>query len=884
MNLWHRLRFRWRSLFASSRMDEEMAAEMREHLERRVEVNVAAGMSPEEARYAAQRLFGGIDQIKEAAREERGGRWLEELLRDVGFAFRQARKSPGFTTTAVVTLALGMAANTTFFSVLYGVVLRGLPFLDASDLVEVRNLGPGLGNNEGRIAAAELRDYRERQHSFTAIAAYEIGRVTLGLDEGAERVVQIRVTADLFPLLGIAPAQGRGFTASEEQPGGDTAIVVSHEFWQTQLAGTRNVLGRKLRLNGAEHTIIGVMPPRFVFAEPGAAIWKPLALAQRTDDRNNRSLFAVARIKPGESLARARADLQRVAQQLQLDLPAAYPVAARWGLGLTPLREGQFGHMLAPLGTLTAAAATVLLIACVNVAIMFLLRAAVRRREIMIRIALGATRWHIIRQSLAESAIVCGLGTAAGLGLAVIFLKVLKTFPPASIPRLETVGFDRPVAAFTAGVMLLVTVAVGLVPALTASRIRVGLGMAQSMRSTETRSAVRLRDALTTVEIALAVMLLVCGGLAMRSFQRLLRDDVGFHTAQLFTFKTNLTPQAYPDLAGTNRFYDQLTAKLENLPGVVSVAAVSYLPLSGESQFLAADPVAANAAPNPGSQIPVVAWRVVRGPYFRTMESTLLSGRFFDATDHAGSLRVAIVDDEFVRRFWTDERAAMGQVVRFGSGSNAETRTIIGVVRRMKHAGPGKDSMAEVYVPQTQFYQRGMYTVMKTTLPLNTLPPLVRARLAEIDATVPMYFDQTMEQRFASALALPRFLAGLIGGFSSVALVLAGVGVFGVTAYAVAQRSREFGIRFALGATRRHVAGIVFGRVARLAVAGGAVGVTSAYLLARLMSGLLFGVQPADPATLALVGVVTVLMTAVASLPPLLRAIRADPVAALRAE
>ncbi len=791
---------------------------------------------------------------------------------------RSLAKSPGFTAVAALTLALGIGANTTFFSVLYGVVLRGLPFPAASELVELRNLGRAFGSNDGRISIPELHDYRERLNSFAGLGVYSIGRTTLNLADGAERVIQVRVSANLFPLLRVPPALGRHFTASEERLGHDNVVLVSHDFWQTHLAATRDVLGRTIRLNGVEHTVVGVMPAGLVFplGEPGTALWKPLDLSSRDPAlRGQRFLSTVARLTPGIPLHRARADVERAARQLEADFPAAYPADAQWSLGLTPLRESQFGRLLAPLGVLMAAAAAVLLIACVNVSIMFLLRAAARRREIMIRLALGASRWHIVRQLLAESAVICVLGTAGGLVLATFGLELLKTFPPADIPRLGDVAIDGPVAAFTAGILCLVTALVALAPAATIFKARVSEDLTHAARTTENRSAVRLREALTVLEIALAVTLLVGGGLALRSLQQLLHDEVGFGTTQLFTFKTNLTPDAYPDLARANAFYDQLTARLATLPGVASVSAVSYLPLSGESQFTA-------AAPDATTPPATTAWRVVRGPYFSAMEATLLRGRYFDETDHANAPPVALVDDAFARRFWPDVADAIGQPVRFGT-ENLQVRTIVGIIRHVKHAGPGQDSLPEAYVPHAQFYQRGMYTVVKTANAAS-LAPLIRAQLAEVDPRVPMYFVETMQGRYAGALAMPRFTAGLVGAFSALALVLAGVGIFGVTAYMVAQRSREFGIRFALGAQRSHVVALVLGRVGRLALLGGAIGGVAAHELAALMRSVLFGVEPTDTPTLVATAGIVALTALAASLVPLARALRVNPAEALRSE
>ena len=814
--------------------------------------------------------------------------WLRAsltMIAELKFAFRQLAKSPGFTFVAALTLALGMGANTAFFSVLYGVVLHSPPYPDAERLVEVRNVLGSDARNGGLVSQAELFDYRARQRSLAGIAATIRGRATLGLDNGAERVQMVRMTANLLPLLDVRPALGRNITEAEERPGNDSVVLISHDFWQRYLGGAPNVVGRTVRINRMEHTIIGVMPAGFSYPEGGTAIWKPLDLTSKgAADRSDRSLFLLARLAPGVSLSRAKTDLDRVARQLQTELPQAYPADERRSIGLAPLREMQFGHMRAPLGLLMTAAASVLIIACVNVTIMFLLRAAARRREIMIRLALGAAKRHIVRQFLAESAVVCLLGTGAGLVLAAFGLDLLKAFAPADIPRLQEVSVNGLVALFTAGVLVLVTLFVGLFPAAAALKVRVSDGIIQAGRSTESRAAARLRDSLTLVEIAVAVMLLVCAGLTLRSLQRLMHVDLGFATTRLFSFKTNLTQPEYPDADRANRFYEQLTARIEALPGVTSVGAVSYLPLSGESQSVSAALPAPVAGSGGGGNAYQVGWRIVRDAYFETIGLTLVRGRGFSAADDKAALPVAVIDEDLARRFWPTVDAAIGEQIRFSGSADSETRTVVGVVRRVNHTGPGRDSMPDAYVPQTQYYQRGMYTIVRTANPPANLASLVRSSLAEVDAAVPMYFVATMEERYDELLALPRFTAGLITAFSMLALILAAVGIFGVTAYGVAQRAREFGIRFALGAQRSHVTGLVLGRAGILAAAGVVIGGAGARGLGELMASSLFGVTPDDVPTFVVAIVMIALTTVLACLWPLRRALRVDPSEALRVE
>jgi putative ABC transport system permease protein len=804
---------------------------------------------------------------------------------DLRYALRQLVRSPGFTAVALLTLSLGMGANTAFFSVLYGVVLQQPPFPGAERLVTLHNVWADAVANGGRLSRAEFLDYQERQRAFEGIAASDLGRMTLtptgGGEAFAERVKVSRVTANLFPILGVAPARGRGIHAGDEHA--EPTAVVSDELWRSHFGGAEDILGRTVRLNGVEYAIVGVMPAGFAYPESEMGAWLPMSFRPRGDsDRSDHYLAVVGRLAPGISAGNARLDLQRVARELQQEAAGLYPTDPRWGIGAESLRQTHFGRMLMPLGLLMAAASFVLLIACVNVAIMSLLRAVSRRREISIRLALGATRREVIRQLLTEAAVLCFLGACGGLLLADLGLGMLKAFAPGDIPRLEEAAINVPTALFTSTVLLLVTLFVGLAPALVAVRMNAFEGSIPTGRSSDGRSTTRLRDTLTVIEIALAASLLVCAGLTLRSLQALVRVDLGFATEHRFSFKTNLTDREYPDAPRVDRFYDQLTTKLEALPGVGSLGAISYLPLSGEGQSINAALTASSAGNEPAGV--TVGWGIVRGRYFETMGISLLRGRLFSADDRSGSPAVAIVDDVLARRFWTNEGAAIGQQVRFGAGPLAQTRTVVGVVQRVSHVGPGKESLPMAYAPQSQVYQRGMYTVIRTTGAPQALTSAARAALASVDASVPMYFAETVDARYEEALALPRFTAGLVSAFSTLALVLAGVGIFGVTAYAVGQRTREFGIRFALGARRAHVGGLVLRRVGLLASIGLALGTALGLGLGSLMSGILFGVEPADSLTMA--GVMgTIGLTAIlASIAPLRHAVLVNPAEILRAE
>jgi putative ABC transport system permease protein len=799
-------------------------------------------------------------------------------MHELRYAIRQLRRAPWFTAIAVLTLTLGTGANTAFFSVLHGIVLREVPFPDPSRLVHVFNETADGPANGARLSRTELREYRQRQQAFDAIGASDWGRATLSSADGAERVKVSHVTANLFGVLGVGPAEGRGFVEAEQNASARVAVV-SDEFRRAHLVGAAHVLGRTVRLNGMDYAIVGVMPAGFAFPEPGIAVWLPMDLAARgASDRDDHYLLAVARRRARLSAAAAEADLRRVASGLQRDDPASYPADRGRTIAAQPLRRAQFGHMLAPLGVLAAAAALVLLIACVNVATMSLLRALGRRREMAIRLSLGASRWQIARQLLAEAAVVCALGTLGGVLLAGPALELLRAFAPAGIPRLDSVALDATVAFATGTILVATTLLVGLAPAAVVTRLRGYEGPLPSARATDGRGATRMRELFTIAQIALAAALLVGAGLTVRSLHHLLRVDVGFTTDRIYSFKTNLTQPEYPDQPRVDGFYEQLHARIDGLPGTRISGAISFLPLSGEGRVveLARDAEGTSRMP--------VGWGIVRGRYFEAMGVPLVSGRFFDESDAAAAPATAIVDEALARRLWSTPSRAVGRRLQLLVGEEPQTRTVVGVVGSVTHLGPAREAMPTVYAPHDQAYQRGMYTVVKTSAPEADVAAGVRAALAAIDPSVPMYFAGTVAARYDEAVALPRFVAGLVSAFSTLALVLAGIGIFGVTGYAVGQRLREFGIRVALGAPPAHLTALVLGRVLWLTAAGAALGLALALASGRLLAHVLYGVSPTDPPTLAAAVVVLAVTALSAGFVPLTQALSVNPAETLRHE
>ena len=800
-------------------------------------------------------------------------------MRELRYAIRQLVRAPGYAAVAGVTLMLGMGATIAFFSVLDGVVLQQ-PYPGAERLVSLENRQLDAVANGARLSRAEVVDYRERLRAIDQVAAWDLGRQTLtaagGTDGFAERVKVSGVTPNLLPLLGVAPARGRTFRDSDA---GTPAAIISDGLWKARFASAPDVLSRTVRLNGVEFQILGVMPPGFSFPEGEMTAWLALPLAPLDEsDRTNRYLGTVARIAPGADLRAAQQDLARVAAELRRERPDAYP-DPKWTIGAVSLRDRHFGDLRLRLTALLVASGAVLLIACVNVAIMALLRALARRRELAIRLAIGAGRASIVRQLLIEAAVLAAIGAAGGVLVAQTAISALVAFAPAGVPRLDEIGFNLPAALFTGAILVVVTLIVGLAPALVAANLRAFEGVIPSGRASDTRTAARLRDALTIVEVGLAAALVICAGLTLRSLNGLLHTELGYETRHRVSFKTNLTRQAYPDAARVAQFYDQLTTRLATIPGVRRLGSVSYLPLSGEGRITAGSPATADE-----SMAGPVGWGIVRGDYFGTMGIALLHGRLFAETDGSGAPPVAVVDDALARRWWPTAAAAVGQSIRIGTGKTAEIRTIVGVVRHVSHTGPGFSTAPTAYAPQAQAYQPGMYTVMETAAAPATVFAAAREALAAVDPTVPLYFAETSTRRYDDVVALPRFVTGLVGAFSTVALLLAGVGIFGVTGYAVSQRTREFGIRLALGAQQTGIGGLVLRRIAVLVALGLAAGSALALALGSVIGGLLHDVRPDDPSAFALSAVALGLTALVATVSPLRAAVRVDPAVTLKAE
>ena len=822
---------------------------------------------------------------------------METLRQDVRFALRTLLKRPGFTLVAVLTLALGIGANSAIFSVVNAVVLRPLPYAAPERLVALWGDLNQSGFEELELSAPEYADFRARgAHVFEDVAAFNVGGFNLTGAGEPERIQGVYATASLFPTLGVAPLRGRAYTAEEDRPGSDDVAVISHSLWRRRFGSDPAAVGKTVTLDGRPTTIVGVMPPDFRFPGHDTDVWKPAAFDADLLSPNNRGshfLSAVARLRPGFTLGRAREEVAALARAQGEENRNTYPRG--FGASLRPLDEEVVGPSVrTSLFLMLFAVGALLLIACANVANLLLARAASRRKEVAVRTALGAGRARIMRQLLTESVLLSLAGGAAGLVLALWGVDLLVTLAPEGTPRVAEVGLDARVVAFTFGVSLLTGVVFGLAPALYASKVDLNESLKEGGRGgTEGASRGRLRGLLVVGEFALALVVLACAGLLVRSFARVLEERPGFDARGVLTMRLVLPESKYKSYDAHRAFYENLFARLRGLPGVEAVGANNLLPFNGSGGsrgFLIEGRPVPPGQPHPEEQL-----RFVTPGYFEALRVPLLRGRDLTERDVAGGTRVALVSRSMAERHWPGEEAIGKRFayanIRRGSEHAPEWIEIVGVVGDVKHRGLDIDPRPEIYVPvyQPLFTNRptpplSLYVAVRTKGDPAALAPSVRREVAAVDPEQPLANVRTMEERVAGSVAERRFNMTLLGVFACVALALAAVGVYGVMAYAVARRTHEIGVRVALGAQRGDVVRLVLRQGMWLALAGVGCGVALAYAATRLMQGLLYGVSPTDPLTFAGVSALLAAAALLACLVPARRATKVDPMIALRYE
>jgi putative ABC transport system permease protein len=848
----NKLKTRLRPLLRKSVMEHELDEELRNHIEQQTEQNIKLGMHPEEARRAALKSFGGIEQAKERSRDARGLRWLEELWQDLRYGARILAKKPGFTLVAVITLALGIGANTAIFSVVNAVLLRPLPFADAGRLLIVRE------TTENGISYPNFLDLRAQTSAYEGIAIFIPTYLTLagkGLD--AVRLPAAVVNANLFTVLGVTPTLGRSFLPEEDQRGGGRygrSVILSHNLWLRHFSGDSQVLGRTVTLDSLPFTVVGVMPAGFQFPvqRDPVELWttvasdaEPTFYGGEIPTSRNYAYYAgaIARLKSGVTPQLAQTELDQLAAGLRGQYGSI--LNGQWRFRQTPALEWLVGKIRLPLLVLLGAVTLVLLIACANVANLLLARAIGRRKEMAVRAALGAGRSRVMRQLLTESLLLAILGGAAGLFFALLGVELLAALIPPDIPRIREITLDWRVTGFTLAATLLTGLACGLAPALAGERRDLTGALKEGGHGRGNGGqSYSVRGALVVAQIAFTFVLLSGAGLLMQSFLRLQRVQPGFVPQHLLTFKLHLPESVYPQLSPqVISFFRQLQERLRTLPGVQAVSASHVLPLSGANigTIIEIDGRTALAGQPFG-----VGLRVIDRDYFHTLSIPFLKGHDFSEQDDRQTSGKAIVNESFVRRFLPDVDP-IGQRIKtsFGYG---KTREIIGVVRDVRHHSLGDEPQPEMYVALAQFTFNELTVIVRTAAEPASLTGQVNEIVHSLDQSIPVYELKTMEQYLAGSVARPRFNTLFISIFAVIALLLAGVGLYGVLAHVVTQRTHEIGIRLALGAQVPDVLKLILSQGGKLVLAGILIGLGGAMALTRLLKTLLVRRERNGPA------------------------------------
>jgi predicted permease len=878
-------------VFRRRSLDADLDTELRAHLEALTEEHLRRGMNLEEARHAAHREFGGAEQTRELYRERRGLPFLETSFQDIRLGMRMLVKNPGFTFVAVLTLALGIGANAAIFSVVNAVLLRPLAYKDSDRLVTL------LHDGSDPVSAANYIDWRDQSHSFEAMAAAEGWSANLTGVDSPEHIVGLKVTQNLFPMLGAEPQLGRLFLAEEDRKGSEHETILSYRLWQRRFGGDGSVVGKIIKLDGQQYTIVGVMPRDFKFApfwSTHAELWVPMAFGERIHNRGGNSLRVFARLWPGVSLAQARAEIAAVTARLERQFPGT-----NRDVTVTPLIEQVVGRIQAPLLVLLGAVGFVLLIACANVAHMLLARSAVRQKEIAVRAALGAPRIRVIRQFLTENLLLTAMGAFAGLLLAIWGTHALVALSPADIPRVETVTIDARVVLFLLGVSVLTSVAFGLAPAMQVSAVNLsdvlkegGRGGSEGIRRN------RLRSFLVASEFALALMLLMGAGLMIRSFFALEAVDPGFNPHNVLSMIVSVAGSSEAEPNSRAIFYQQLLERVRALPGVESAGGINHLPLAGDMwgwPFM----IEGRPKPRPGES-PNAVYRIATPGYFQTMKLPLLRGRGISTSDNAGAPGVVIINEEAARTYWPGQDP-LGQRISFDSGEAGSPTwlTVIAISKNAKQEDWATPPFPEVYLAAFQnrdflgvagpHAEAGLHMsyitlVVRTARDPGALTSTVKSAVWSFDRNLPISEVLTMDGVVADANAQPRFEMLLLAMFAAVALVMAAVGIYGVMSYSVSRRTHEIGIRISLGASRNDVFRLVLRQGMLLTLAGLGAGIAGALLLSRLMAKVLYGVPPTDPITFASVAILLAGVALFATWLPARRAMRVDPMIALRYE
>jgi len=809
-------------------------------------------------------------------------------MNDLKFAFRQLLKNPGFATVAVLTLALGIGANTAIFSFVDAVLLRPLPYASPERLVTIWHSYPELNLPRASVSPFGYLQFQEQAKSFEEISAATFWMPNLTGQEQPEQLPGMRVTANFFRTFGVKPIRGRTFSEEEDKPGAQPVVVLSHGFWQRRLGANTNILGSSLTLDGNSYTVVGIMPPRFKFYGE-IDVWRPMAFsAGETSGRGSHSefLLAVARLKPGITVPRAQAEMNALAVPIRRQY---FGQNSRWGPTIVAVQKVMTQEIRPALWILSAVVAMVLLIACANVANLLLTRATTQQKEIAIRVALGAGRFRLIRLLLAESLLLACIGGAAGIFLAVWGIDLLASAVPANIAQFivgwDQIGVDARILGFTLAVSLFTGCIFGLAPAVQTSHMSLNEALKEGSRgATEGFRRNKLRSLLVISEIALALMLLTGAGLLIKGFTKVVNVSPGFNANRLLTFYLSLPRSKYAEPERVVMFYQELLTRLRALPGVHSAGLTTSLPLSGRGGTASYSIEGRNLAP--GEAQPHGAPGGVDAEYFRTLGIPLLKGRYFNEQDSASALPVALIDEKVAKRYWPNEDP-LGKRINFTFDRNDAGRVwreIVGVVGHAKIYGLDADAKEQLYFPHLQLARRDMCVVIRTAGLPHSLVSAARSQVWALDKDQPLHDIRTMEERVDQSLLRKQHLMFLTTLFAGLALFLAALGLYGVISYSVSQRTHEVGIRMALGAQPSDVLKLVLKHGLKLALVGVVVGIGGALALTRLMKTLLFDVSATDPMIYFVVSVVLGSVALLACYLPARRATKVDPMVALRYE
>jgi predicted permease len=877
-DLWNRLR---RSV-RDKPCDQDFVTEIEEHVALLAERYRRQGMTSSDAELAARRQFGNTALLEEDHRTMLTIPTIDELRGDLIFAARMLRKNPGFAAAAVLTLGLGIGANTAIFSLCNAVLFRTLPYADPDRVVV---LWETMVGKPITVAPANFVDWRNASQSFSEMAAVNPNAgFTLGsLDEPA-RLTGTGVSANFFSLLGIRFALGRGFLQEEDRPASSRVAVLSYRAWQERFGADRGITGKTIRLNDDTYNVVGVLPADFQFATNAADfqarsqvdIWVPLALNLEKLNRGTHPLRVIARLKPGVTLSQAQAELN----VLGANLARMYPADNKdKGIVAIPIAEQVTENVRLALQALLGAVGLVLLIACANVANLLLSRAAVRQREMALRVALGASQRRLAQQLLTESMLLAVLGAIAGLGLAFAAIRFVIPFLPADLSRAAGIVVDTRMLVFTVGISLSAGILFGLGPLLGTKRVNPGESLKQTNRVAGGGQSV-VRSVLAVSQIAIATILLIGAGLMVKSFWALMHVPPGFRTESILTARLSLPKSRYPDNRRVAAFERQVLEGLHGRAGIQSAGFATYLPLSGSDNGWAF--FIENQAPLPVGTFNFAKYRPVSEGYFETLGIPLSRGRLFTAADVADSPWVVVINDSMARRYWGSKNP-VGERLRF---AGPIWRTVIGVVGDVRHQGLDGEPRPEMYMPvdQAANLETGPTIVVRTGLDPRASAAAVREVISAIDREFPVDRIETMEQLLSRSVAEPRFRTMILATFSILALVMASIGIYGVMNYLVIQRTREFGIRLSLGATRGDLLQVVIGRAAGLTGLGICLGLGGAVLLVQFIAKLLFRTPPLDGWTFAVIPIVLAAVALLASYLPARRATRVDPMVALRYE